>query len=94
MMNKATLPTWRRIAYIVCGFDGDEKVILYIIGLHEYESYNSKVIWSKCWLYYISILLQNNDLNQSYGYKVGPKTDKEKAKEAVEALHEPDHWQR
>ena len=43
---------------------------------------------------YLSILMQDIDSNQSYGYKVGPKTDKEKAKEAVEALHEPDHWQR
>ena len=38
MMNKATLPTWRRIVYIVCGFDGDEKVILFSIGLSEYRS--------------------------------------------------------
>ena len=41
-----------------------------------------------------SIYLQDNDFTQSYGYKAGPKTAKEKAKEAVEALHEPDHWQR
>ena len=37
---------------------------------------------------------QDYDDNDPHGYQIGPKSAKELAKEAVGALHEPDHWQR
>ena len=37
---------------------------------------------------------QDYDNDDPYGYQMGPKSAKDKAKEAVEALNEPDHLQR
>ena len=88
-MFTASLPIWRRIIYIVCGFTVNEKVKLLFLSI-TLSSLQQRILYSAL----IENTIQDIDLNDKYGYKTGPKTAKEKAKEAVEALHEPDHWQR
>ena len=90
MLNfTASLPIWRRIIYIVCGFTMNEKVIT----LHTNKGPNlceNETLIKRNFLN----IEQDYDNADPYGYQMRPKSAKDKAKEAVEALNEPDHLQR
>ena len=85
----ASIPIWRRIIYIVCGFTMNENVRTTSFSKQIYLCDNGTLITRN-----FLTIEQDCDHDGPCGYQMRAKSAKDKAKEAVDALNEPDHLQR